>query len=113
MAVSPAKLSSSGTIDTGNKTGHITNHALNEKRKELKTTFSSRTVFHELGGGADAKVLGYVKRGTQDPTKGAEEKEGPPCQPWRCRFFFLFFFYTGKGYQRDGRQKLGGGVPSL
>lgn len=30
------------------------------------------------GGGADAKVLGYVKRGTQDPTKGAEEKEGPP-----------------------------------
>lgn len=77
MAVSPAKLSSSGTIDTGNKTGHITNHPLNEKRKELKTTFLSRSVFHELGGGVDAKVLGYVKRGTQDPTKG-EEKEGPP-----------------------------------
>lgn len=83
MAVSPAKLSSSGTIDTGNKTGHITNHPLNEKRKELKTTFLSRSVFHELdgewrgGGGVDAKVLGYVKQGTQDPTKGGE-KEGPP-----------------------------------
>lgn len=82
MAVSPAKLSSSGTIDTGNKTGHITNHPLNEKRKALKTTFLSRSVFHELdgvvwGGGVDAKVLGYVKRGTQDPTKGGE-KEGPP-----------------------------------
>lgn len=81
MAVSPAKLSSSGTIDIGNKTGHITNHPLNEKKKELKTTFLSRLVFHELDlvlGGADAKVLGYVKWGTQDPTKGAEEKEGPP-----------------------------------
>lgn len=80
MAVSPAKLSSSGTIDTGNKTGHITNHSLNEKRKELKTTFLSRSVFHELDreeGGVDAEVLGYVKRGTQDPTKGGE-KEGPP-----------------------------------
>lgn len=29
------------------------------------------------GGGVDAKVLGYVKQGTQDPTKGGE-KEGPP-----------------------------------
>lgn len=47
MAVSPAKLSSSGTIDTGNKTGHITNHSLNEKGKELKTTFFSRLAFHE------------------------------------------------------------------
>lgn len=27
--------------------------------------------------GVDAKVLGYVKRGTQDRTKGGE-KEGPP-----------------------------------
>lgn len=66
------------------KPGHITNHPLNEKRKELKTTFLSRSVFHELdgrglGGGADAKVLGYVKRGTQDPTKrGEREMEGPP-----------------------------------
>lgn len=48
MVVSPAKLSSSGTIDMGNKTGHITNHPLNEKRKELKTTFLSKSVFHEL-----------------------------------------------------------------
>lgn len=67
MAVSPAKLSSSGTIDTGNKTGHITNHPLNEKGKELKTTFLSRSVFHgraRVGGdGADAKVWGYVKAG--------------------------------------------------
>lgn len=30
------------------------------------------------GGGVDAKVLGYVKRGTQDSTKGGEKKEGPP-----------------------------------
>lgn len=50
MAVSPAKLSSSGTIDRGNKTGHITNHPLNERRKELKTTFLSRSVFHERDG---------------------------------------------------------------
>lgn len=31
-----------------------------------------------LGWGADVKVLGYVKWGTRDPTKEAEEKEGPP-----------------------------------
>lgn len=87
MAVSPAKLSSSGTIDTGNKTGHITNHLLNEKRKELKT-FLSRSVFHEQDeeGGVDAKVLGYVKRGTQDPTKG-ERRKGHPDSLGAARFF--------------------------
>lgn len=80
MSVSPAKLSSSGTIDTGNKTGHITNHALNEKREGLKTTFLGRSVFQELDGPREEgtlRVLRYVKWGTRDPTMETE-RDGPP-----------------------------------
>lgn len=58
--------------------------------------------------GLDAKVLGYVKRGTQDPTKG-ERRKGHPDSLGGAGFFSLGVWEDYK----DGRQKLGGGVPPL
>lgn len=102
MAVSPAKLSSSGTIDTGNKNGHITNHPLNEKRKDLKTTFLSRSVFHRLDkGGLDAEVLGYVKRGTQDPTKGGR---GGRATLTALAVPFFFFLEVPEAWKAEARR---------
>lgn len=108
MAVSLAKLSSSGTIDTGNKTGHITNQKLNEKRKELKTTFLSRSVFYELDGkgGLDAEVVGYA-----GPPQRGTKKEGPPWQPRRCRFLLFFLSWACRSTRgMEGRSW--GGVAS-
>lgn len=61
------------------------------------------------GGRVDAKVLAYVKRGTQDPTKG-ERRKGHPDSLGGARFFFSLGVWED---YRDGRQKLGGGVPPL